>query len=127
MRAVAMRAPAPLALMGLIFYLSAQPSVGPDLAAWTRVVAHFVQFAALAALWVWALVPELGRRGLAVAAVISLLYAISDEYHQSFVEGRDSDVLDVVADAGGIGTALVLAGRYARGRGASSRGLRLDG
>lgn len=127
MRAIAIRAPAPLALMGLIFYLSAQPSVGPDLAAWTRVVAHFVQFAALAALWAWALVPELGRRGLAVAAVISLLYAISDEYHQSFVEGRDSDVLDVVADAAGIATALLAIDRYTRGRLSTHLARRLSG
>ena len=117
MRATALRAPAPLALMALIFYLSAQPSVGPDLAAWTRVVAHFIQFAALATLWAWALVPALGRRGLLVAAGVSLLYAISDEYHQSFVEGRDADPLDVLADAAGIATALLAIDRYARGRG----------
>ena len=121
MRAVAIRAPAPLALMGLIFYLSAQPSVGPDLPGWTRIVAHFTQFALLAALWAWALAPELGRRALLAAGVVSLLYAVADEYHQSFVEGRDSDVLDVAADAAGIATALVLAGRYARGRASTRR------
>src|SRR5690606_41555722 len=80
-----LRALAPLALMGLIFYLSDQPSVGRDLPAWTRVVAHFGEYFLLASLWIWALVPALGRRGLVLAATISLLYAISDEYHQSFV------------------------------------------
>jgi VanZ family protein len=111
------RALAPLALMALIFYLSAQPSVGPELPAWTRVVAHFTQYALLAGLWAWALLPALGRRGLAVAGLISFLYAVSDEYHQSFVEGRDSDPLDVAADAAGIATALILAGwiRFRRG------------
>ena len=106
---------APLALMGLIFYLSAQPSVGPDLAPWTRVVAHFTEYALLAALWAWALAPELGRRGLLAAGAISLLYAISDEYHQGFVEGRDSDPLDVLADAAGIAAALLAQARRSRG------------
>lgn len=104
------RALAPLALMGLIFYLSAQPSVGPDLPAWTRVVAHFTEFFLLASLWIWAL----GSRAIATAAAISFLYAISDEVHQSFVEGRDADLLDVVADAAGIAAACWLA--QARGR-----------
>ncbi len=94
--------------MAVIFYLSAQPSVGPDLPNWTRVIAHFSQFAALAALWVWALGPKLGRNAYLVAAAISLLYAITDEYHQSFVAGRDSDPLDVLVDAAGIAFAVSL-------------------
>jgi VanZ family protein len=103
------RALAPLALMGAIFYLSAQPSVGPDLPAWTRIAAHFTEYFVLASLWIWALGPGLGRRALPVAAAISLLYAVSDEYHQSFVEGRESDPLDVLADAAGIAAACWLA------------------
>jgi len=103
------RALVPLALMALIFYLSAQPSVGPELPAWTRIVAHFTEYAVLATLWLWALYPALGPWALAVAAGISILYAISDEYHQSFVEGRDSDPLDVAADTVGVAAALLLA------------------
>jgi VanZ family protein len=102
------RAVAPLALMALIFYLSAQEAVGPELPAWTRVVAHFGTYAVLAALWVWALAPALGRRALAVAAAIAFVYALSDEYHQSFVPGRDSDPLDVLVDAAGIVVAVSL-------------------
>jgi VanZ family protein len=102
------RAIAPLALMVLIFYLSGRESVGPELPAWTRVVAHFAQYAVLTALWVWALAPVLGRRAFAAAAAISLAYAITDEFHQSFVEGRDSDPLDVLVDAAGIGFAVSL-------------------
>jgi VanZ family protein len=98
----------------VIFYLSAQPAVVPDVPAWTRVAAHFTQFALLAALWAWALAPLLGRRALAVAAAISLAYAISDEYHQGFVEGRDSDPVDVLVDAAGIAFAISLLA--ARGR-----------
>lgn len=108
MAAVLRRALAPLALMGVIFYLSAQPPTGPDLPEIARVVAHFTQYALLAALWSWALAPAIGRRALAAAAAISLLYAISDEYHQSFVEGRDADPFDVAVDGVGIAVALGL-------------------
>ncbi len=100
---------APLALMALIFYLSADSDPGPDLAAFTGVIAHFSEYAALAALWAWALLPVLGRRALLAAAAISFLYALSDEYHQSFVAGRDSDPLDIVVDSLGIVTALIVA------------------
>jgi VanZ family protein len=102
------RAIAPLALMALIFYLSSQEQVGPDLPAFTRVIAHFTEYALLATLWAWALCPAMGRRALYVAATISLLYAITDEIHQSFVPGRDADPLDVLVDAVGIATALSL-------------------
>ena len=108
-----MRALAPLALMGAIFYFSAQEAVGPELPAWTRIVAHFTEYAILASLWVWALAPTLGRRALVAAGAISFVYAISDEYHQSFVQGRDSDVMDVVTDAAGIVVVLALARRSA--------------
>lgn len=108
---LALRAAAPIALMALIFYLSSREAVGPDLPGWTSVVAHFTEYALLAALWSWALAPALGRRALPLAAAIALLYAISDEYHQSVVEGRDSDVVDVLVDGLGISTALVLISR----------------
>jgi VanZ family protein len=117
----ALRALVPIALMGAIFYLSAQESVGPELPAFTRIVAHFTEYATLAALWAWALVPELGRRGLWAAAAISALYAVSDEYHQRLVAGRDSDVLDVVTDWAGIAFGLWLFSRSAAGRAGSRR------
>ena len=108
MSATVSRALAPLALMALIFYLSAQPSVGPDLPAFTRVIAHFGEYALLAALWAWALAPTLGARSLLVAGLISFAYALSDEYHQSFVPGRDSDPVDVIVDVAGIVFALAV-------------------
>jgi VanZ family protein len=105
---VALRAVAPLALMGLIFFLSSRESVGPDLPAFTRVIAHFFEYALLAALWAWALHPSLGSRSFALAAAISFAYAIGDEVHQSFVPGRDADPLDLVVDGLGIATAIAL-------------------
>ncbi len=135
MSPVAIRSLAPLALMAAIFYLSAQPSVGPELPAFTRVIAHFSEYALLAALWAWALAPlesgastaarrgsaSLGRRAIPVAAAICVAYALSDELHQSFVEGRDSDPLDVLADCLGIAFALYLVSRLSARRAAAGR------
>ena len=101
------RAPAPLALMGLIFYLSAQSDPGADIGAVGRVLAHAGEFALLTVLWAWALAPRLGRGGIAVAVVVSLAYAVFDEVHQSFVPGRDADPLDVLVDAAGIALAAL--------------------
>lgn len=36
------------------------------------------------------------------AIFVALLFAISDEYHQSFIDGRDASVYDFLADAVGI-------------------------
>lgn len=36
--------------------------------------------------------------GACVAIVVATLYGVSDEFHQSFVPGRDSDRYDVLAD-----------------------------
>ena len=113
-RTAALRAIAPLALMGLIFFLSAQPDPGPDLGSSGRVIAHFSEYALLAALWAWALTPALERGALLAAAAVALVYALSDEYHQGFVSGRDSDPLDVVVDAAGIAFALALSSARSR-------------
>ena len=112
---------APLLWMGLIFYLSSRSSVGPDLPEFTRWIAHFTEYATLAALWSWALLPILGPRGLLAAAVISALYAASDEWHQSFVPGRDSDPKDFLIDCIGITAGLWLGQRAALRRRPTSR------
>ncbi len=109
---------APLALMALIFWSSAQSS-GGGFPEWIHKIVHFSEYAVLAALWLWALLPSLGVRAYAAAAVISILYAISDEYHQSFVADRVSDPRDVLNDALGVTTALTMA--YARGRASTRR------
>src|SRR5262245_60493089 len=97
--------------MAVIFYLSAQPA-GPDLAWWEvaiRKLGHLGGYAALTLLWSWALSPRLGRRAIPLAVLISILYAASDEYHQSLVESRHGTPHDVLIDAlGAIIAAVVL-------------------
>jgi VanZ family protein len=109
------RAVAPLGLMGLIFFASAQSDPGPDLGRVVPFVVHAAEYAALATLWTWALAGSV-RRPLAWAAAISLAYALSDEWHQSLVPGRDADPFDVVADTIGIALALFALSRRARSR-----------
>jgi len=107
--------------MALIFWSSAQ-SGGGSIPEWGHVLAHFLEYALLAALWLWALRPGMGRGSYAVAALITVAYAISDEFHQSFVPGRFSDPFDVFVDALGAATALGLAYlAYARGRASTRR------
>jgi VanZ family protein len=107
----------PLLLMGVIFAFSAQPAAEElsTIAVVVRKLGHLTGYALLATAWTWALAPRLGRRALPVAALISFLYAISDEYHQSFVEGRHATPVDVGIDSLGIAIAA-LALRASRAR-----------
>ncbi len=106
------RALAPLALMALVFFLSAQSHLATDLGLIDLIGRKFVHagvYAGLTLLWWWALAPLLGgRRALIAAVAISFLYAISDEYHQSFVEGRVGSPTDVAIDTVGIAFAIWL-------------------
>ncbi len=59
-----------------------------------------------------------------IAALLVTLYGASDEFHQSFVPGRDSSVFDLAADGvGALGAAVLLLAwaiiRRGRMRGAS--------
>jgi VanZ family protein len=107
-RRILLRALAPLALMGGIFYLSSQHA-DPDQAWWTVVVrklGHVGGYATLTALWTWALRGTV-RRPLPIAAAISFAYACSDEYHQSFVDTRHGSPVDVAVDTLGIALAYL--------------------
>jgi VanZ family protein len=104
----AVRWAAALAWMGVIFFLSAQPDLPHPSSGWLDMVlscgAHFVLFGVLALLLAWAL--GHGRRGVLVALGLACLYALSDEFHQSFVPGRVADPIDLACDGAGAGIAL---------------------
>jgi VanZ family protein len=107
----------PLALMGLIFFFSAQPDLGTGLGTWDlilRKAAHMFEYGLLWLLW-WR---ALGYRHAAVAVAITLAYAASDEFHQHFVQGRHGTPVDVGIDA--IGIALALLAVHLRRRRATS-------
>jgi VanZ family protein len=86
-----------------------------------RKMAHLTEYAILASLVFRALrvtapqrfVRRPGRRwapalALAIALGISATYAATDEFHQSFVPGRESCVRDVLIDSSGALGGLVL-------------------
>ena len=98
----------PLLAMGMIFFLSAQTSDPVDRAWWDvllRKLAHFTEYAVLTGLW-WRALRGLGARfPLAIAMAISLGYAATDEFHQTFVDGRKGTPVDVLIDSAGIAIA----------------------
>lgn len=97
----------PLALMGLIFFLSAQPNLDSGLG-WAdfvlRKCAHMTEYGAL--WWLWS--RALWFRHPALAAGIAIAYAATDELHQSFVPTRDGTPRDVLIDAAGVAIAVLL-------------------
>ena len=91
----------PLALMGLIWFLSAQPDLSTGLGGWDlvlRKIGHMAVFGTLFLLW-WRALPE---QGPVIAAVITVAYAVTDELHQTTVTGRHGTALDVLIDATGV-------------------------
>jgi VanZ family protein len=109
----------PLLLMAAIFAFSAQPDLNSGLGVVDTIGRKFVhlgQYALLTFLWWRALRTRFEDRRAAVAAfVVAALYAASDEYHQSFVEGRSGSPVDWAIDCAGAALAsLWLARRPAR-------------
>ena len=112
----------PLAWMGMIFYLSAQSSLPGPPQPWLNTLlkkgAHFGVYAGLA-FWWWRALRSAPQRlsngtALALAFILTVLYAVSDEFHQSFTPGRQPSPWDVLVDAAGAATALGLLGRRYR-------------
>lgn len=108
--------------MAMLFQLSSRPDVGPAgrVPDW---LTHGAAYLVLAGLLCRALaggLKPLPAATAAVAACLATAYGVTDEYHQSFVPGRDASVADILKDAGGaaLGAWLFfcLAPRRARGR-----------
>ena len=95
-----------LAWAALIFALSAQPKLVIDLELGTDKLAHFLAYAVLGALLAHAHV-RTGWPPLAACA-LGIAYGATDEWHQSFVPGRSTDVMDWVADTLGVIVAVTL-------------------
>ena len=117
--AVLSRFAPPLALMGLIFFLSAQPNLATDLGVWDtilRKIAHMVEYGLLWFLW-WR---ALGYGSPLPAIAIALGYAITDELHQTTVDGRHGSSWDVAIDAAGVGLAGLATVLWGGGRAAGA-------
>ncbi|MBC7250452.1 MAG: VanZ family protein [Anaerolineae bacterium] len=112
----------PLLWMAVI-YLASDQSTLPQLEEpWLDVIlkktAHFLEYALLAFLW-WRALSGSGPRALwplIVSGLISVLYAVSDEYHQTFVPGRHGQLWDLGVDSAGVLCALWLIWQRDRSR-----------
>jgi VanZ family protein len=108
----------PIALMGLIFFFSAQPDLNSGLGVIDligRKIIHASEYALLCFLWWRALREVLSARHAPLAALaIAIAYSATDEFHQTFVHGRHGTPVDVLIDAvGSVTVAVVLLRRQA--------------
>ena len=108
-----------LAIAAAIFLQSSRPS--PDLGSASAgelasMIAHLTLYASLA----FALVNALSNPRLAAVAgmaLLALVYGVSDEVHQSFVDARTGSLGDVGLDAIGSAAGALLGRRWLMGHG----------
>ncbi len=111
-----------LLCMAVIFILSAQKGdesqslsdrliiifrmeVGSD---FIRTCAHFLEYAGLSVLVYNALYRTLGCFKPFLPVIISALYAVTDEVHQLFVEGRACQITDIITDTLGAAAGIAV-------------------
>lgn len=101
----------PLGWCAIIFLFSARPAPeipGPNIPHLDKIL-HLTVYAILSLLWYLAIrsngpARSFGSASLA-AFLLAVTYGLTDEYHQSLVEARTSDLFDWTADC--IGAAAV--------------------
>ena len=80
---------------------------------------HFLEYAVFALTLVWGatsgLSSALTHKSAAVVCAVALLYALSDEWHQSVVPNREASWVDVAAEALGSMTSVMTV--YGAGQG----------
>ena len=96
---------------GVIFALSAVPKLGTGLGTWDfvlRKLAHTAEYAVLGVLLFRA------TRRVPVALALGSAYAVTDEFHQTFVAGRHGSPVDWLIDTAGVLIGVALASRLWR-------------
>lgn len=104
-----------LGFCGFIFMLSDQPSV--PLPSWFEhqdKLNHFAAYSVMAALAWRAFRHQITHKRLLIllCVVFCSLYGVSDEWHQSFVPGREVSAADWVADTLGALFAVTVVSRW---------------
>jgi VanZ family protein len=84
----------------------------------TRKIAHFTEYAILGLLAARAFRnsprPAISQRWFLICATLVVVYALMDEYHQSFVPSRTASIFDSLIDMAGGLTALLVVRRRSR-------------
>jgi len=95
--------------IGVIFYFSSLPSLFPfaqhPVEVIPRKLAHFFEYGLLVFLLFKVISiyrAQFFGKNLGLAVTLSILFAISDEYHQAFVFGRHAAVTDIFIDSFGV-------------------------
>jgi len=108
--------------MGVIFFLSAQPAFEVADQAWLDNLAHIIAHAAVYAVLAGLVLNSLSfhrlkpvRLGL-MTIITSFIYAVSDEWHQSFVPTRNPSLADLFWDLVGILLMVTILLRYKQRR-----------
>jgi len=101
--------------MGVIFWFSAQPKEALNLGQSTLVskLAHVTEYAILGWLIQWARGGRNMRRVWWQSWLLAVLYATTDEIHQSFTPGRHPLATDVLIDSFGATIGVAIAVRRA--------------
>lgn len=84
----------------LIFVFSSREGLPVSLERGTDKIAHFLAYSVLG--YLLARARAVSGVSLVVILVFGLMYAASDEWHQSFVPNRSADLFDWIADALGV-------------------------
>lgn len=96
---------------GIIFFLSSQPHLpGPEDKNWDFLIKKLGHICAYAILFYFT---YRATGSVKESFLFCILYAISDEYHQSFVPGRTPMARDVGIDIIGMSLAYFFSSRYA--------------
>jgi VanZ family protein len=98
--------------MGLIFFLSSLPSqklkISKEIPDYIlHIIEYFLLCIFLFLGYTKGIKERFTKKAYFIAVIISTLYALSDEFHQSFVPTRDANIRDIFADIIG---ALLAAG-----------------
>ena len=95
----------------VIFTLSSVPDLGTGLGTWDlvlRKIAHMAEYALLGGLLYRAV------RHAPAALLIASAYAVTDEFHQTFVSGRHGSPVDWLIDTAGAAIGVAIAVRIWR-------------
>lgn len=105
--------------MSVIFYLSHQPASNlesmlpffhklfPTMQTFNW--GHFIAYFILAVTFYWGLGEAYAnKKGKLIVVFLCLIYGITDEFHQNFVEGRNPDIKDVRNDTIGAAIAMII-------------------
>jgi VanZ family protein len=101
--------------MAIIFSFSQHPSIQASstsiLDFIIKKMAHFWEYFILSTLLAYSLTKSTSasrRRTTLLAIVISIVYALTDEFHQSFVPGRTPAMRDIIIDITGALSAQIV-------------------